>query len=55
MTADVVSLNPNDTIAEVSEEFSRYGFRAIPVTTGEDVIIGVVTYRDVMGLQHRLK
>jgi magnesium transporter len=55
MTADVVSLNPNDTITEASEEFSRYGFRALPVTTGDDIIIGVATYRDVMGLQHRLK
>ena len=55
MTADVVSLNPNDPIAEASEEFKRYRFRAMPVTTGDDIIIGVVTYRDVMGLQHRIK
>ena len=55
MTADVVSLNPDETIAEASEQFSRYNFRALPVTTEDDVIIGVVTYRDVMNLQHRLR
>jgi len=42
-----------DTTAKASEEFSRYGFRALPVTTEDDIIIGVVTYRDIMGLQHR--
>jgi len=53
MTADVVSLNPNDTITEASEQFSRYGFRALPVTTEDDVITGVVTQRDIMNLKHK--
>jgi CBS-domain-containing membrane protein len=53
MTTDVVSLNNDDTIAEASTQFLRYGFRALPVTTGDDVITGVVTYRDIMNLKHR--
>jgi CBS domain-containing protein len=53
MTTDVVSLNHDDAIAKASMQFLRYGFRALPVTTGDDVIIGVVTYRDIMNLKHR--
>lgn len=53
MTTDVVSLSPDDTIAEASNQFLRYSFRALPVTTGDDVITGVVTYRDIMNLKHR--
>jgi CBS domain-containing protein len=33
--------------------FSRYGFRAIPVTDKDDRILGVIHYRDVMELKHR--
>jgi len=54
MTTDVVSLNPDDAIAEASTQFLRYSFRALPVTTGDDVIVGVVTYRDIMNLKHRI-
>jgi predicted transcriptional regulator len=32
--------------------FSRYSFRAIPLTD-DNVILGVIPYRDIMNLQHR--
>jgi CBS-domain-containing membrane protein len=34
--------------------FLRYGFRALPVTDENDRMLGVVPYRDVMQLKHRI-
>ncbi len=53
MTTQVISLNPGDTIAEASSKLLRYGFRGLPVTNEEDLIVGVVPYRDVINLEHR--
>jgi Mg/Co/Ni transporter MgtE len=53
MTTSVISLNPENTLIEASEMFSRYSFRAIPITDDQDVILGVVPYRDIMNLKHR--
>lgn len=53
MTTSVISLNSNDTLTEASEMFSRYSFRAIPVVDNEDLLLGAVSYRDVMELKHR--
>ncbi|WP_420265981.1 magnesium transporter MgtE N-terminal domain-containing protein [Candidatus Magnetominusculus dajiuhuensis] len=53
MTTNVIALKPENTLIEAAEMFSRYSFRAIPVTNGNDVILGVVLYRDVMNLKHR--
>ncbi|HXW68561.1 MAG TPA: CBS domain-containing protein [Dissulfurispiraceae bacterium] len=53
MTTNVISLNPGNTLLEASEMFSRYSFRAIPVTDEHDVILGVIPYRDIMNLKHR--
>ncbi|HLQ25261.1 MAG TPA: CBS domain-containing protein [Acidiferrobacterales bacterium] len=53
MTSSVVSLNPQDTLLETAEAFSRYSFRAIPVTDSENKILGVIPYRDIMHLKHR--
>ena len=40
--------------AQVADAFIRYGFRALPVTDENDIILGVVLYRDVMNLKHRM-
>jgi len=53
MTTSVISLNPENTLIEASEMFSRYSFRAIPITDDQDKILGVVPYRDIMNLKHR--
>lgn len=53
MTSNVISLNPDDTLLEASRMFSRYSFRAIPVTDNNDIILGVIPYRDIMNLKHR--
>ena len=53
MTTSVISLNPENTLIEASEMFSRYSFRAIPITDDQDKILWVVPYRDIMNLKHR--
>jgi flagellar motility protein MotE (MotC chaperone) len=52
MVTQVINLEETDTIEDAKEKFTRYHFDALPVTTADDVIKGVVTYRDIMGLEH---
>jgi magnesium transporter len=54
MVEKVISLNPESTMKEAGDAFIRYGFRALPVTDQNDIILGVVPYRDVMNLKHRI-
>jgi CBS domain-containing protein/sporulation protein YlmC with PRC-barrel domain len=54
MVEKVISLNPESTMKEAADAFIRYGFRALPVTDENDIILGVVPYRDVMNLKHRI-
>jgi magnesium transporter len=53
MVENVISLDADSTLKEASLMFARYDFRALPITDENDRILGVVTYRDVMGLKHR--
>ena len=53
MTTHVISLNPESTLMDASRLFSRYSFRAIPITDKNDRLLGVIPYRDVMNLRHR--
>lgn len=52
MTTQVIYLEESDSISEAKEKFTRYGFGALPVTDADDIIHGVVPYRDIMGLEH---
>ncbi len=54
MFEHVISLNPESTMKEAADAFIRYGFRALPVTDENEVVLGVVPYRDVMNLKHRM-
>ena len=54
MVEHVIALNPYSTMKEAADSFIRYGFRALPVTDTNDAILGVVPYRDVMNLKHRI-
>jgi len=54
MVENVISLNPQSTMKQAADAFIRYGFRALPVTGANNVILGVVPYRDVMNLKHRI-
>ncbi len=52
MITQVISLEETDSIEDAREKFSRYRFDALPVLSADDVIRGVLTYRDIMGLDH---
>ncbi|TWJ18840.1 magnesium transporter MgtE N-terminal domain-containing protein [Geobacter argillaceus] len=52
MVTQVISLEEIDSIEDAREKFSRYRFDALPVLSADDVIRGVLTYRDIMGLDH---
>ena len=53
MTTSVISIRSGDLLPEVAEAFDRYSFRAIPVTDEDERMVGIISYRDVMGLKHR--
>jgi len=52
MEEHVRSLDPDSTLREAHEKFARYDYRAIPISNGEYVMLGCVTYRDIVGLKH---
>jgi CBS domain-containing protein/sporulation protein YlmC with PRC-barrel domain len=54
MTDKIISLNPDDTLRDATLMFTRYGFRAIPVTDDKNMLLGVVSYRDIRGIKPRL-
>jgi Mg/Co/Ni transporter MgtE len=54
MVENVISLKSDSTMKEAAAAFLRYGFRALPVVDDGDVLQGVVPYRDVMNLKHRM-
>jgi len=54
MSSVVANLIPQSTLREASAMFDRYGFRAIPIVDEKDKILGVVPFRDMMNLKHRL-
>ena len=54
MVKNVISLNPESTMKQASDAFIRYGFRALPVIDEHGIILGVVPYRNVMNLKHRI-
>lgn len=54
MSTNVISLNAKDTLREAVELFARYSLRAIPVVDDNEKLLGVVPFRDIKGLKHRL-
>jgi CBS domain-containing protein/sporulation protein YlmC with PRC-barrel domain len=52
MVGNVISLSTESTLKEASQNFARYDFRALPVTDGNNRLVGVIPYRDVMNLTH---
>ena len=52
MVKNVITLEEESTLGEASAMFSRYDFRALPVTDKDDKMVGVVRYRDVAQLTH---
>lgn len=54
MVENVISLKCDSTMKEAAATFLRYGFRALPVIDDNEIMQGVVPYRDVMNLKHRM-
>ncbi|MFA5347789.1 MAG: CBS domain-containing protein [Methanoregula sp.] len=53
MVGNVITLSTGNTLKEAAQEFSRYGFRALPVVDDDHRLFGVIPYRDVMNLTHQ--
>ena len=54
MVDNIISLNPDDTLSDAVVMFSRYEFRAIPITDADNRLIAVVSFRDIRGIKPRL-
>lgn len=54
MVERVITLRCDCTMREAATAFLRYGFRALPVVDDKNILQGVVPYRDVMNLKHRM-
>ena len=50
MTEQIVTLAPTDTLADAASEFSKYGFRALPMVDENRKLIGVVSYKDLLAV-----
>lgn len=48
MVTNVVALREDDTVRTAAKLFSRYGFRALPIVDGGDILRGVIPFRDLM-------
>ncbi len=54
MTDNLITLGPDDTLHDAVEFFSRYSFRAIPVTEENEQLLGVVSFHHIKGIKPRL-
>ena len=54
MAEHVISLSNKATLRDAAALFERYDFRALPITDDSDVLIGVVSSRDVRSLRPRM-
>jgi CBS domain-containing protein/sporulation protein YlmC with PRC-barrel domain len=54
MTDNLITLGPEDSLHDAVEFFSRYSFRAIPVTDEQDRLLGAVSFHHIKGIKPRL-
>jgi Mg/Co/Ni transporter MgtE len=50
MTEQIVTLSPGDTLADGASEFSKYGFRALPMVDENRKLLGVIRYKDLLSV-----
>ena len=50
MTEQIVTLAPTDTLADAASEFSKYGFRALPMVDESRTLLGVIRYKDLLSV-----
>jgi CBS domain-containing protein len=51
MTEQVVTLSPEDTLSDAATEFTKYGFRALPMVDKDRNLLGVVSYKDLLAIE----
>jgi magnesium transporter len=54
MTDSLITLNPDESLHDAVDMFTRYSFRAIPVTDDNEHLLGVVSFHDIKGVKPRL-
>jgi len=54
MVSSVKRLWPDDTLGKAAQMFDTYMFRALPVVDEDEMMQGVILYKDVMRLKHTL-
>jgi len=54
MVSGVKALHTDTPLSEAAQRFDKYMFRAMPVIDDEEIMQGVVLYKDVMRLAHHL-
>jgi flagellar motility protein MotE (MotC chaperone) len=54
MVENVIALTPASTMKEALDLFTRYSFKALPVVSVNNVMLGAVPARDVMNVKHRV-
>jgi Mg/Co/Ni transporter MgtE len=50
MTEQIVTLSRNDSLADAASEFTKYGFRALPMVDEERKLVGAVRYKDLLSV-----
>jgi magnesium transporter len=50
MTEQIVTLAPTDTLPDAASEFSKYGFRALPMVDEGRKLLGVIRYKDLLSV-----
>ena len=48
MTTELVTVRPDDSMYDALNLMSRHGIRRIPVTTDDGVLLGIVTFDDLV-------
>ena len=48
MTADIRTLSPRDTLADVQAMMARYNCHHVPITVNKAQLVGLVSQRDVL-------
>lgn len=52
MKADVISFRPDDDIDDLIEVMLDYKVGAVPVTNGDETLVGIVSYIDLLRAMH---
>lgn len=50
MTEQIVTLSPEDTLSDAALEFSKYGFRSLPMVDKDRKLLGVIPYKDLLSM-----